>query len=152
MYQYYKGLIIREGADGIKGDIIKKMYNEVGWVSVNQPLWLDEKYEICFKNSSWVFTVWDKEDMIAMVRVVSDRVMTATIQDLAVKEEYRGKGIGKKLIYLCLEKLPHGNWWVHTTPENYDFYKKCRFEIPQISDSSSMIYMGYIKAKLEGHR
>ena len=90
--------------------------------------------------------------MIAMVRVVSDKVMTATIQDLAVKEEYRGKGIGKKLVDLCLEKLPHGNWWVHTTPENYDFYKKCRFEIPQISDSSSMIYMGYVKAKLEGHR
>ena len=24
MYQYYKGLIIREGADGLKGDRIKK--------------------------------------------------------------------------------------------------------------------------------
>lgn len=55
MYQYYKGLIIREGADGLKGDIIKKMYNEVGWVSASQPLWLDEKYEICFKNSSMIY-------------------------------------------------------------------------------------------------
>lgn len=90
--------------------------------------------------------------MIYMVRVVSDRVMTATIQDLAVKEEYRGKGIGKKLVELCLKKLPHGNWWVHTTPENYDFYKKCGFEIPQISDSSTMTYMGYSTAKLEGNR
>ncbi len=31
------------------------MYNEVGWVSASQPLWLDEKYEICFKNSSMIY-------------------------------------------------------------------------------------------------
>ncbi|GAA0102865.1 GNAT family N-acetyltransferase [Paraclostridium bifermentans] len=152
MYQYYNGFIIREGADGLKGSMIKKMYNEIGWSSSNQPSLLDEKYEICFKNSSWVFTVWDNEDIIAMVRVVSDKVMTATIQDLAVKKGYRGKGIAKKLVIMCLEKLPHGNWWVHTTQENYDFYKKCGFEIPQMNNSSTMTYMGYIKAKLEGHR
>ncbi|GKX65932.1 GNAT family N-acetyltransferase [Inconstantimicrobium mannanitabidum] len=152
MYQYYKGLIIREGGDGLKSDVIKKMYAEVGLVSSNQPQWQDEKYEICFKNSSWVFTVWDNEDMIAMVRVVSDKVMTATIQDLAVKEAYRGRGIGKKLVSLCLQKLPHGNWWVHTTPENYDFYKKCGFELSQISESSTLTYMGFTKARLEGHR
>jgi ribosomal protein S18 acetylase RimI-like enzyme len=152
MYQYYRGLIIREGADGLKSDMIKRMYTEVGWVASNQPQWQDEKYEICFKNSSWVFTVWDNEDIIAMVRVVSDRVMTATIQDLAVREAYRGKGIGKKLLGLCLQKLPHGNWWVHTTPENYDFYKKCGFEVSQISESATLTYMGFIKARLEGHR
>lgn len=152
MYQYYKGLIIREGAEGLRGDTIKKMYKEVGWVSSNQPQWLDEKYEICFKNSSWVFTVWDKDEIIGMVRVVSDKVMTATIQDLAVKEAYRGMGIGKNLIDLCLQKLPHGNWWVHTTPENYDFYKRCGFDLPQLSHSATMTYMGYMKAKLEGNR
>lgn len=152
MYQYYNGLIIREGADGLKSDTIKKMYIEVGWVSSNQPQWQDEKYEICFKNSSWVFTVWDNEDIVAMVRVVSDKVMTATIQDLAVKEAYRRKGLGKKLVGLCLQKLPHGNWWVHTTPENYDFYKKCGFDFSQISESTTLTYMGFIKARLDGHR
>lgn len=64
MYQYYKGLIIREGGDGLKSDMIKRMYTEVGWVASNQPQWQDEKYEVCFKNSSWVFTVWDNEDII----------------------------------------------------------------------------------------
>ncbi len=152
MYQYYNGLIIREGAEGLKSNMIKSLYTEVGWVSSNQPQWQDEKYEICFKNSSWVFTVWDKEDMIAMVRVVSDKVMTATIQDLAVKESYRGKGIGKRLVSLCLQKLPHGNWWAHTTPENYEFYTKCGFKFSQISESSTLTYMGFMNARLEGHR
>lgn len=97
MYQYYKGMIIREGANGLKVDDIKEMYVEAGWISNSQPQWQDEKYEICFKNSMWVFTVWHKEDIIGMVRVVSDGVMTATIQDLIVKQQYRGKGIGKNL-------------------------------------------------------
>lgn len=34
MYQYDKGLIIREGVYGIKVNIIKKMHNEVGWSKV----------------------------------------------------------------------------------------------------------------------
>jgi len=152
MYQYYKGMIIREGSNGLKGETIKKLYMEVGWVSPNQPQWQDEKYEICFNNSTWVFTVWDKEDMVGMIRVVSDRVMTATIQDLVIRKEYRGIGIGKKLVNLCLQKLPHGNWWVHTTPENYDFYKKNEFEIPEIASSATLTYMGFTKARLEGHR
>lgn len=152
MYQYYKGMIIREGANGLKVDDIKKMYVEAGWVSNSQPQWQDEKYEICFKNSMWVFTVWHKEDIIGMVRVVSDGVMTATIQDLVVKKEYRGKGIGKKLVELSLQKLPHGNWWAHTTPENYDFYRNCGFEIPQIVTGATMTYMGFAKAKIDGHR
>lgn len=152
MYEYYKGFIIREGSYGIKTELIKKIYTEVGWTSLSQPLWQDEKYEICFKNSAWVFTVWDKEDMIAMVRVVSDKVMTATIQDLAVLEEYQGKGIGKKPVHLCLQKLPHGNWWVHTTSENYTFYKECGFELPDMSENATLTYMCFTNARLNGHR
>lgn len=34
---------------------------------------LNKKYEISFRNSSWVFTVWDNEDIIAMVRGVADK-------------------------------------------------------------------------------
>lgn len=152
MYQYYKGLIIREGSEGLNWDKIKEMYEAVGWTSSKQPQWQDEKYEICFKNSAWVFTIWDKEKIVGMVRVVSDRVMTAMIQDLAVKEEYRGRGIGRKLVELCLQKLPHGNWWAHTTPENYDFYGKCGFEISEISNSTTLTYKGFQKARLDGDR
>lgn len=152
MYEYYKGFIIREGSKGIQTDRIKKIYTEVGWTSSSQPKWQDEKYEICFNNSAWIFTVWDKEEMIAMVRVVSDKVMTATIQDLAVLKPYRGKGIGKKLVQLCLQKLPHGNWWVHTTPDNYEFYKKCSFDLPNLTEAATLTYMGFTKARLDSHR
>lgn len=152
MYQYFNGLIIREGAEGLLGNNIKNLYYDAGWISPDQPKWQDEKYEISFKNSTWVYTVWDKEKMIAMVRVVSDKVMTATIQDFVVNKEYQMKGIGKKLIELCLQKLPHGNWWAHTTPENYDFYKKCGFQFPNTEYNATLTYMGFKKARIDGHR
>ena len=41
--------------------------------------------------------------MIAMVRVISDGIMVANIVNLVVKCEYRGKGLGKKLVALCLQ-------------------------------------------------
>jgi ribosomal protein S18 acetylase RimI-like enzyme len=90
--------------------------------------------------------------MIAMVRVVSDKVMTATIQDLVVDKKYHRQGIGKKLVELCLQKLPHGNWWAHTTPENYDFYRKCGFEIPNSEKSATLTFMGFTKSRIDGQR
>lgn len=59
--------------------------------------------------------------MIAMVRVISDGIMVANIVNLVVKCEYRGKGLGKKLVALCLQKLPHGDWFAHTSANNFDF-------------------------------
>ena len=36
MYQYYKGLIIREGSDGLKSDMIKECKPRlVGWFQIN---------------------------------------------------------------------------------------------------------------------
>lgn len=53
------------------------------------------KYTLIFENSTWAFTVWDHERMIAMVRVISDQIMAANIMDLVVLSEYRGKGSEK---------------------------------------------------------
>lgn len=30
MYTYYKGLIIREGTDGIRGELLRELYKEIG--------------------------------------------------------------------------------------------------------------------------
>lgn len=61
MYDYYKGLLIREGTDGIDGAKLRTLYEAVGWCDSDLPKWQNEKFEIAMKNSAWVFTVWDKE-------------------------------------------------------------------------------------------
>jgi len=74
---------------------LKNLFIEAGWHNISRPLWQDEKFTLIFENSTWAFTIWDQEEMIGMVRVVSDRVMMATIMDLVIKSDFRKKGLGK---------------------------------------------------------
>ncbi|OIU71837.1 GNAT family N-acetyltransferase [Rossellomorea aquimaris] len=151
MYQYYNGLIIREGTIGVPADAVEGLFKEAGWVRTT-PRWQKEKFTLIFENSTWAFTVWDGNEMIGMVRVISDRIMAANIMDLVVSTDYRGRGIGKKLVELCVGKLPHGDWFAHTSADNFTFYKKCGFEVKDLSENGTCSYYGYIKARKEGHR
>lgn len=152
MYEYFKGYVIREGNEGIRGEQLRELYQDAGWISENLPIWQNEKFEYALKNSAWAFTVWHKEELVGMVRVISDKVMFASIQDLIVKQKHRKKGIGTKLIQLCLQRLPHGSWATQTTPENYRFYQNCEFEIHDHSNNTTLIYNGFSKAIKDGHR
>lgn len=152
MYQYFKGYIIREGSAGISGEQLRTLYEDVEWISHEMPTWQNEKFKFALKNSTWAFTVWYKSELIGMVRVISDKMMVASIQDLMVLKEHRKKGIGRKLIELCLQKLPHGGWSAQTTPENYEFYKLCGFEMPNNLQSETLTFNGYFRAKKDGHR
>ena len=142
MYEYYKGLVIREGTIGVDGAKLRTLYESVGWCGSDLPVWQNEKFEIAMRNSAWAFTVWDKDILIGLVRVVSDRVMVASIQDLIVLEKYRNMGLGKKLVEKCISKLPCGNWSARTTPENYAFYEKCGFSMPG-TENATMEYNGF---------
>ena len=142
MYDYFKGYLIREGTEGINGAQLRKLYEAVGWCDTSLHEWQNEKFEIAMKNSAWAFTVWDDDALIGMVRVVSDRVMVASMQDLIILEKYRKIGLGKRLVEKCIAKLPCGNWSARTTPENYDFYIKCGFSMPQ-ETNATMEYNGF---------
>ncbi len=118
----------------------------------NSPDWQKEKFSLMFKNLIWAFTVWDNNKMIGMVRVISDQITTADILGLVVLSDYRGKGIGKKLVEICVQKLPHGDWFAHTSANNFKFYEKCGFEIKDLSTNGTCAYYGYIQARIEGQR
>lgn len=156
MYQYFNGLVIREGTEGIPADYVESLFKDAGWAT-NIPSWQKEKYSLIFKNSTWAFTVWDGETMIAMVRVISDKIMAANIMaanimDLVVSSDYRGKGIGKKLVELCTQKLPHGDWFANTSANNFKFYETCGFEVKDLATHGACVYYGYIQARKDGHR
>lgn len=151
MYQYYKGLLIREGTEGIAPELLRSLYEKIGWCSKELPKWQNEKFYEALRNSAWGFTVWDKEELVGMVRVVSDKVMVASVQDLMILPGYRRKGLGSFLVSLCLQKLPCGNWSARTTPENYEFYRRCGFSMAD-SKNAVMVYDGYMLAGNRGDR
>ncbi|THE11547.1 N-acetyltransferase [Bacillus timonensis] len=151
MYQYFNGFIIREGTEGVPADNVEALFKDAGWVK-NTPNWQKEKFSLIFQNSTWAFTVWNQELMIGMIRVISDKIMAASIMDLVVLSDYRGRGIGTKLVDLCVQKLPHGDWFAHTSATNFSFYQKCGFEVKDPTMNGTCVFYGYKQARIEGHR
>lgn len=151
MYQYFNGVTIREGTEGVPAEEVESLFEDAGWAR-NTPVWQKEKFSLIFIHSTWAFTVWDNNRMIGMVRVISDKIMAANILDLIVLSEYHGKGIGKKLVELCVQKLPHGDWFAHTSSNNFAFYEKCGFEVKDLAQNGTCVYYGYIQARKDGHR
>jgi N-acetylglutamate synthase-like GNAT family acetyltransferase len=61
-----------------------------------------EDLEVAIANSEPVITVWDTERLIGFARATSDGVYRATIWDVVVHPDYRGAGLGRKLVETVL--------------------------------------------------
>ena len=58
--------------------------------------------EIAIANSNPVATVWDNERLIGFARATSDGVYRAGIWDVVIHPDYRGCGLGRKLVETIL--------------------------------------------------
>ena len=72
----------------------------VGWVDL--PL---EEAEVCVENVYFIVCVRDDEKAIGLARMMWDGGYMAFLSDVIVDENYRGLGIGRKLVEMCIEKL-----------------------------------------------
>lgn len=73
----------------------------------------------------------DKKKAVGMGRVISDGVSDAYIQDTVVLPEYRGRGIGKKIVKILLEYcLSKGILWIGliAEPNQDEFYSRLGFK------------------------
>jgi GNAT superfamily N-acetyltransferase len=50
------------------------------------------------KQSSWVATAWEGDRLVGLVRVLSDFVYVAYLQELLVHADYHHQGVGKELL------------------------------------------------------
>ena len=71
------------------------LYSSVGWTNyTNNPTMLEE----AVKASLWQMTVYDKEELVAYIRLVGDGHSVIFVQDLLVRPDYQRQGIGTKLL------------------------------------------------------
>ena len=82
---------------------IAKLRKSVGWNS------MEKYYDKSLKNSYFYICCYDEDKLISFLDVVSNKSTDAYIQDVMVKPEYQGKGIGTKLMNIAIEKLKQDN-------------------------------------------
>lgn len=123
-------------------EALKALYEDAGW-------WLDDYNENpeFLKNlaqASALFAgAFDKKKMIGMGRALSDLKSDAYIQDVAVLCNYRGRGIGSKIIRILIQGLKaRGVDWIGLIgePGTGAFYNRLGFR--EMKD--------HIPLKLEG--
>ena len=61
-----------------------------------------EDLEIAIANSNPVISLWDQQIMIGFARATSDGIYRATIWDVIIHPQYRGLGLGTKLVETVL--------------------------------------------------
>lgn len=89
-----------------------------------------EDLGIAIANSDPVITVYDQERLIGFARATSDGIYRATIWDVVIHPEYRGLGLGSKLVETvlshprlkCVERV-----YLMTTHQQ-EFYEKIGFQ------------------------
>lgn len=89
-----------------------------------------EDLEVAITNSEPVITVWDHERLIGFARATSDGIYRATIWDVVIHPDYRGVGLGLKLVETVLShpRMSRVERVYLMTTHQQSFYKRIGFE------------------------
>ena len=109
------------------------LYSSVGWTNyTNNP------------TSLWQLAVYDKEELVAYIRLVGDGHSVIFVQDLLVRPDHQRQGIGTKLLEEALETFPHVYQRLLATErseKNLAFYQSLGFVELSEQSCTGMIYM-----------
>lgn len=87
-----------------------------------------ERIRQMYVNSNLIYTAWDCELLVGVSRSITDWCWSCYLADLAVRHEYKGKGIGKKLIELTKEKVGEQSMvLLLSVPSAMEYYPKVGF-------------------------
>lgn len=81
---------------------IIELYENAGLL---RPINDKERIQQMYNNSSLIVTAWDKDLLVGVSRSITDWVWACYLSDLAVRNNYKKNGIGKKLIDLTKETV-----------------------------------------------
>lgn len=89
-----------------------------------------EDLSIAIANSEPVVSVWDGEKLIGFARATSDGIYRATIWDVVIHPNYRGAGLGRKLVETVLThpRMNRVERVYLTTTHQQSFYERIGFE------------------------
>ncbi|HIK15155.1 MAG TPA: GNAT family N-acetyltransferase [Leptolyngbyaceae cyanobacterium M33_DOE_097] len=97
-----------------------------------------EDLEVAIANSKPVITAWEQDQLVGFARATSDGVYRATIWDVVIHPDYRGVGLGRRLVQTVLSH-PHianvERVYLMTTHQQ-TFYERIGF---QVNSSTTLV-------------
>ena len=79
---------------------VQQLFLSVGWISGQYP----QRLYKALMHSSTVLTVWDRDRLIGLIRVLDDSEMLALIHYVLVHPDYQGQGIAGEMLERIKEK------------------------------------------------
>lgn len=104
------------------------LYDDAGWGAYTHD---SVNLSKAIRNSFYVLTAWDGDNLIGLVRVIGDGVTISYVQDILVKKKYKRRKIGTKLLTKMLEHFKEIRQTVLLTDnkeETVGFYEAMGFE------------------------
>ena len=89
-----------------------------------------EDLSIAIANSEPVVSVWDQHRLIGFARATSDGIYRANIWDVVIHPDYRGAGLGRKLVETVLShpRMNRVERVYLMTTHQQSFYERIGFE------------------------
>ncbi len=105
---------------------IAELYNSSG---LNRPTADLERMAKMYAHSNLVISAWNGLQLVGIARSLTDFCYSCYLADLAVREEYKSLGIGKKLIALTKEQIGEQTMLLLlSAPAAMAYYPKVGFE------------------------
>lgn len=104
---------------------IISLYNSSG---IKRPTHDAERIAKMYQHSNLIVTAWDQDQLVGVARSLTDFCYCCYLSDLAVREEYKHRGIGKKLIDLTRENIGNQTTLILlSAPTAMEYYPKLGF-------------------------
>src|SRR5690554_157346 len=111
----------------LASNCVQELYSTNGWT-----IYTDNMPRLMAAlNNSAVYTAWDGQRLIGLLRAVGDEETILYIQDILVLKAYQRRGIGSALLKRVLDAYPHVRQKVLLTddkPETRSFYQANNFQ------------------------
>jgi N-acetylglutamate synthase-like GNAT family acetyltransferase len=98
------------------------LYESAG---LNRPTKDEARIQKMYDNSNLFVTAWDGDLLVGVARSLTDFCYCCYLSDLAIREEYKKAGIGKKLVALTREAIGEESMLLLlSAPAAMDYYPK----------------------------
>ena len=105
------------------------LFNSVGWKTAEYP----NRLYSAIKNSEYVMSVWDADELIGLISAISDGAINVFITYLLVKPEYQNQGVGKIMMNdFCKHFKGYGRRILSTELDKEKYYNKFGFVVDGI--------------------